>query len=445
MQHMALLRPRFKTVPGKRLSIVERMLPLFLLAGMLFQPVGYAQELDTLAFLPISSETSHGQAPRVFLDCRQCDELFLRREIPFVDYVRDRQVADVHLLITEQRTGSGGSVLALNFIGQKGFLGVDQRLVYTSASGTTRDEERMGLAHRMKLGLIPYASQTAVADQIGVSYTPLEEQAQPVQQTDPWRSWVFEVSGDGSFNGEATRRSYYIQARVSADRVTETWKIRARAYVDYNERRFESGEEIITSSLESREVNASVVYSLARHWSAGLFSEAYSTTYDNIDLGFRAAPALEYSVFPYEESSRKELTFAYRVGYQSVDYIEETIFGRTSESRPNESLTARLQVTQPWGNMFIQLEGSHYFHDFSKNRLEFFSVISVRLFRGLSVRVSGGLEIIHDQLYLPRGEGTLEDLLLQQKQLATTYQYRGSVGISYTFGSIFSNVVNTRL
>jgi hypothetical protein len=67
------------------------------------------------------------------------------------------------------------------------------------------------------------------------------------------------------------------------------------------------------------------------------------------------------------------------------------------------------------------------------------------VFKGLSVRASGSLDIIHDQLYLPRGEGSLEDLLLQQKQLATTYQYEASIGFSYTFGSIFSNVVNTRL
>jgi hypothetical protein len=108
-------------------------------------------------------------------------------------------------------------------------------------------------------------------------------------------------------------------------------------------------------------------------------------------------------------------------------------------------LTARLRVTQPWGSVFVLLEGSHYLHDFSKNRLEFFSNISVRVVRGLSFRISGGLEIIHDQLYLPRGEGSLEDLLLQQKQLATTFEYRGTMGFSYTFGSIFSNVVNTRL
>ncbi|UCE42062.1 MAG: hypothetical protein JSV17_03545 [Candidatus Aminicenantes bacterium] len=38
----------------------------------------------------------------------------------------------------------------------------------------------------------------------------------------------------------------------------------------------------------------------------------------------------------------------------------------------------------------------------------------------------------------------MEEVLLRQKQLATGYTYSMSVGLSYTFGSLKSKVVNPR-
>jgi hypothetical protein len=39
---------------------------------------------------------------------------------------------------------------------------------------------------------------------------------------------------------------------------------------------------------------------------------------------------------------------------------------------------------------------------------------------------------------------TNEEILVRQLELATGYQYEFSVGISYSFGSIYNNVVNPR-
>ena len=44
----------------------------------------------------------------VFLDCGFCDGTFLRQEMEYVDWVLDREVADVHVLVTQQTTGAGG-------------------------------------------------------------------------------------------------------------------------------------------------------------------------------------------------------------------------------------------------------------------------------------------------------------------------------------------------
>jgi hypothetical protein len=49
-----------------------------------------------------------------------------------------------------------------------------------------------------------------------------------------------------------------------------------------------------------------------------------------------------------------------------------------------------------------------------------------------------------DQLYLPAGEATTEEILVRQRQLETGYRYYLQFGLSYSFGSIFNNVVNPR-
>ncbi|HMA55027.1 MAG TPA: hypothetical protein VKT17_11215, partial [Acidobacteriota bacterium] len=58
-------------------------------------------------------------APNVFLDCdrRTCDFEYIKTEITFVNYVLDRQTADVHIIVTRQQTGSGGNEYTLAFMG----------------------------------------------------------------------------------------------------------------------------------------------------------------------------------------------------------------------------------------------------------------------------------------------------------------------------------------
>jgi hypothetical protein len=70
--------------------------------------------------------------------------------------------------------------------------------------------------------------------------------------------------------------------------------------------------------------------------------------------------------------------------------------------------------------------------------------MNVRLFKGFSVNLFGEFSRTRDQVYLPRGEASTEEILLRQRQLLTGYQYSFEFGFSYTFGSIFNNIVNPR-
>jgi hypothetical protein len=128
----------------------------------------------------------------------------------------------------------------------------------------------------------------------------------------------------------------------------------------------------------------------------------------------------------------------------SLDYMEETIFGKMSQRLMDERLLASLQMRQPWGSIGLSAEGSHYLNDFSKRRGIGVANIDVRLFRGLSLVLLGGLELVRDQLFLPKGNASTEELLLQQREQATSFHYFSSIGISFTFGSSFAGVVNSR-
>ena len=58
---------------------------------------------------------------------------------------------------------------------------------------------------------------------------------------------------------------------------------------------------------------------------------------------------------------------------------------------------------------------------------------------------AGNINLIREQYNLAAGSTSIEDLLLQQRQIATDYRTNFSVGLSYTFGSIYNSIINTRL
>ena len=392
---------------------------------------------------PDTLKLSQQEEVLVFIDCSSCDNTYIRQQISFVSYVRDQQLAQVHLFITEQGTASGGSTFTLSFIGKKEFEGINNSLTYTSPLTNTQDEERQGLNALIKLGLVPYVAHTPLVKQLAVSFSGQQLEQEPVE--DPWKNWIFELYGGVNFAKETSRSSLDLRYGVYADHVTDKWRIRLRPYFNYNRRDFVKGEEKIRSVLHRNGFEGRAVRSISDHWSAGVFTDVISTTYENIDFGYTVAPAIEYSLLPYEEALRKEITAAYSIGYMHRSYMEETIYGKVGESLARQSLEIGVRIRQPWGAVTAELEGSHFLHDVSKNRVSFEGDLSIRVFKGLSVDFNSEFDIVRDQLSLPKGDASLEDILLQQRQLATDYGISLSVGVSYSFGSIYNNVVNTRL
>lgn len=101
-------------------------------------------------------------------------------------------------------------------------------------------------------------------------------------------------------------------------------------------------------------------------------------------------------------------------------------------------------LRQPWGTASAAVEFQHYLNAHDKYRVNGFGNIDVRLFKGFSLELFGDVARRRDQFSLRRGEATTEEILVRQRELATGYEYEIGFGISYSFGSIFNNVVNQR-
>ena len=372
---------------------------------------------------------------------------FIRREIPFVNYVVDRKEADVHILITDQDTGSGGEEFTLTFLGQSRYRFQNDTLTYTTDPDDTEDEVRRNMTRYLKLGLASYAAKSPVGKDLSVSYS---GSGDATVKRDRWDNWLIRVDIEGHFDGEQYVKSTDMHGSVSANRITEVWKTRLVLGGSLNDSRFKETDSTgavihsINSASRSKTLNGLMVRGLSEHWSIGISAEAYSSTYSNILSSYAFRPAVEFDVFPYSQSTRREFRILYQAGPSFRRYNETTIYDKNRETLYYESLQIALEVKQPWGTVETSILGSHVLDDFDKNHVEIETEIALRLFRGFSFTTHGGLSLIHDQLSLPKGEIEIEDLLLRRRQLQTQYSYWLMVGFEYAFGSIYNNIVNPR-
>lgn len=293
----------------------------------------------------------------------------------------------------------------------------------------------------MKLALALYVARTPQGRHLDLTY---KGDTSPVVPADPWNSWVFRTSPNAYFNlGQSTGflNSY---GSISASRTSPELKLSLSLYGNYAEDRFDVEDETVVSVSRSRGGSGSAVFSLSEHWSAIAFGGGYPSTHENKRLALGAGSGIEYNIFPYSESTRRELRISYGLETGRHTYIEETIYGQTARWFVRGSLEASQELKQIRGTVELTMDASHYYHDFSKRRLMVMADIDVRLVEGFSLSVQGSYAAIHDQLFLPKRGATRDEILLRQRQLETHYQYWGSLGLSYTFGSIYSNVVNPR-
>jgi len=386
-------------------------------------------------------ENLRSQSINIFLDCDDCPTDHIKQEILWVNYVREPKEADVHVLITKEVTGAGGTRVNIFFIGQKKFKNQNDTVTYISLPDDTEETQREHLIRSLKLGLIQYLKNSPLSKFINIEVE-LPESEEEV--TDKWNNWVFELSTSGYVNADKNFNQFNIWSSISADRITEKFKTETSLDHSYSESNFEYDDYKYKSLNRSYSLTHQDIFSINEHWSAGYFVGGLSSTYSNIKLKFYLNPAIEYNIFPYKESTRKQIRINYNIGPNQHFYNDTTIYNKIDEVVFDQNLNIAAEFVQKWGRVWFNATYQNFLHDMTLSRISFDTSISLRIIIGLEFTVYAGYSIIHNQITLPKGDASQEELLLQQRELKTDYSFWANAGLTYTFGNLYNNVVNPR-
>lgn len=415
---------------------------VFLLPGNIIV-AGIIAESD-IKILKIYTPDKKVEKLKVFIEGIWLDFDFMRRNMKFVDFVNDPAVADVHIIISNRTSGSGGQVYSLMYSNKIfGNFG-DYTLTCTTASSDTHLERRKIITDAISMGLMPFVNETEIAKQLSIHYRGTDDDINKVT-ADPWRNWTFRGDFNGYTNLEESRKSFNYTYFLRADKVTEDWKLRNSGRMNIKTLEYVSDGEKYRSENINNYFSSSAVKSISPRWSAGTFLGYSNSNYTNLIYSISAKPAIEYNIFPWDISDRKVFTIAYYIGPEWKKYYEETIYEKFRESLWEQTLRLDLQLVHNWGEIQASLDATNFMHDFSKNRITFNSDLSIRIVRGLSVNFDLQVENIHDQIYLPKAEVSIEDILLNKVQLPSTFRVNAGVGLRVQFGSMYNNIVNNRL
>jgi hypothetical protein len=367
---------------------------------------------------------------------------YVKKEIPYVNYVRDTKDAGVYIMSTNQNTGSGGMKFTYFLVGQHEFAGMRDTVSFVATPDETTEGRRQKEVTTLKMALMRYVAKTPLSKYMQISFSePLSETV----STDKWNNWVFTSQLYLYGYNEKTYKYNYISGSLLSSHITEKWKINFNVRYSQYHNKFILKDTTLKSINDTKSLNTLIVKSISDHWSYGGSAFISSSTYANAKISYSMVPGIEYDLFPYSESTKRQLRLLYSVGYNHVNYIDSTIYDKMEDDLWLHSISASYKVVQKWGSIDVNLTYKNFLHDWSKNNLSFSGEMSLRVAKGLQVTFWGGASLIHDQLGLIKEDYLTDDaILLQRKELATQYQYYAQFGFTYTFGSIYNNVVNPR-
>ena len=404
------------------------LLTLFLV----FSLVSYSQK----------SQNSNSEL-KIYVDCQFCDEDYFRQNMNHVEFVRDRKVADVHLLFSRQRNGSGGFTQNIQFIGLGEFEKRMDTLYFSTNMNMTNDEKRKLQQKYIELGLVSFWLKKGLAEKITLNIEQKLTEADSIKK-DPWNYWVFGLNIGGWANGQETSHSINTNSTISAKRITEKNKFSMRARYNKNFQKFIYDSTITTANQQSSWVNIQEVLAINEHWSYGFFTNVGNSIFSNQRFYCKPNAGIEYNLFNYKESSTKQIVLSYNAGALGNIYYDTTVFYKDQEVVGFQKIQVAGTIIQQWGSFSGSASWQHYLHDIHLNSTSFWLNLKVRLFKGFSWRINGSFNILHDQINLKKDAASLEDVLLQQQQLGSGYSYWLNTGINYSFGSIYNSIVNPR-
>ncbi|MBI5009164.1 MAG: SPOR domain-containing protein [Bacteroidia bacterium] len=438
IEQAAELEKKWGSIPFERIESVK---PLVVKADTA-TPSPSEKQQAVIEPVPVEhKDTLRLGALKIFIDCRSCDMNYTRQEIPFVNYVRDTREAEVYLLVTNQPAGSGGDQFTFAFQGLQKYDGMNDTLTYTSNPDETWAIIREKKTNMIKMGLMRYVARTPLFDEIDIKNTGEIKQH---EIEDKWNNWVFELQTSPQFNAEETYNRIAFFNSFQVTRVTPDIKLEIELDQFTNKQRYIEDEVTTEYVVSSKSLQNLFVKSLGNHWSGGLRFDIESSTSQNYDLNIDFLPTIEYDIYPYSEATHRQFRIMYSIGYEYSDYTDTTIYNMTVEGLFKHSIRGAYQIQKKWGSINISGSYTNYLDDFSKNRFGFWGYTRLRIVKGLSLSVNAGVTYINNQINLAKGELSEAERLLRLKQQATNFYLNGGVSLSYTFGSIYNNVVNPR-
>jgi hypothetical protein len=413
----------------------------------------------TLAVLAVAPPAASGQdeptasaatgALRVYLDCAtfRCDRDRFRREITFVDWVREPQDASLHIIMTSERAGSGTRFL-FDFMGRRALDGFTDRHAYGAGATDVEEETLTGLTQTLRLGLVRFVALAGYTDALRVEAgedVGGGRAASAEEVRDPWNYWVFSTRFSADLEREDREESDEFSISASANRTTEAWKIDLSFRGQKNRRKYALTDTTsFTSERDDWSADVVIVKSLSDNWSVGASADMGTSTRLNQDFQFEILPAVEWNYYPWQDASRRRFVVLYALGGQYLDYEEQTIFLKDTQTVWRHRVDVSYRAQETWGNARLGLEANQILDDMEKYSFQVNGRVEYRLIRGLSLSLQGNYEIIHDQIYLS-GQGlSPEEILTRQRQLETGSRVSLDVGVSYRFGSIYNSIVNSR-
>jgi hypothetical protein len=126
---------------------------------------------------------------------------------------------------------------------------------------------------------------------------------------------------------------------------------------------------------------------------------------------------------PFDESRTAVVRQLRAIGRTPQVNEELTVYDRLTEQRFDHELGVSLDLRQPWGSARFNVSGSHFLDSVRRNNLSTSGNFNVRLFRGHTLDLSGSYSRVRDQIYIPKGDASDDEVLLRRRALETGYRY----------------------
>ena len=304
----------------------------------------------------------------------------------------------------------------------------------------------------IKLGLTPFVMKTDFAGDITIQMKKPDvdgtKNGSNKSTKDKWNYWVYRVGASGNLSLDQVYKSSSYYSNISADRTTDKLKVYFSAFANTSISKYQfetpSGTQKIKVKNDSYSFYHSMVASINQHWSYGYEGTFSNSTFSNNKSRIYINPAIEYAIFPYKQVNNKYFTIRYGLDFTRNQYYDTTVYNKNKESLTGHQISANLSFNQKWGSISSRASYRNYFANWKLNNLSMNLDMNIRISGGLSFNVYAYSELVRDQIYLPKGSATEQEILTRRRQIASSYNFYSGFGFNYRFGSKLNNFVNPR-